>query len=332
MKNWSEHSNSERKEVFSKLLGVYEKHGRPAKLKNPKSVDEIINVLSMGEQKCNQSISISGKFSFDEKELVEALKKDLSDALAEVADAKVDISIALGVGDQFVPVENVGKFSEEGNTTLEHHAGEVMLIDFWATWCPPCQKPMAHNQEMLEKHAAAGDWKNVRIIGMSIDQDKEKLIKHVEDKKWTSVEHYWARNGTCTADKTFQVRGVPHCLLVDKHGKIVWIGHPASRNLEEDINNLLADKVLEVKAGSDDESDEEAKQEDEKPIDTDAARVAVDTFIKDSKELGDKEEFRANAYNLSRAFLVLVNETTCDLANAGKIKSSLTCHTVLVGP
>ena len=30
--------------------------------------------------------------------------------------------------------------------------GEVLLIDFWATWCPPCQAPMGHNQEMLVKY------------------------------------------------------------------------------------------------------------------------------------------------------------------------------------
>jgi len=48
---------------------------------------------------------------------------------------------------------------------------------------------MAHNQEMLEKRAADWDGK-VRIIGVSIDQSKEKMVEHVNNKKWNAVEHY----------------------------------------------------------------------------------------------------------------------------------------------
>ena len=70
-----------------------------------------------------------------------------------------------------------------------HKPGQVFLIDFWATWCPPCQQPMAHNQEMLEHHGARwGD--KVRIIGISIDQTAEAVVKHVKAKGWTKVEHF----------------------------------------------------------------------------------------------------------------------------------------------
>jgi Thioredoxin-like len=102
---------------------------------------------------------------------------------------------------------------------------------------------MAHNQEMIEKRGK--DWgKNVRLIGLSIDQDVQKLKSHVVDKKWTSVEHYHVRNGTCTADKDFGVQGVPHVLLVDTNGKIVFVGHPASRDIEKDIDSLLKGETL----------------------------------------------------------------------------------------
>lgn len=97
---------------------------------------------------------------------------------------------------------------------------------------------MAHNQEMLTKNKEKwGD--KVRIIGLSIDQGTDVVKKHVEAKGWTAVEHYHVRNGECTASETYGSGGVPHVFLVDTQGKIVFKGHPSSRKLEEDINNLL---------------------------------------------------------------------------------------------
>ena len=68
---------------------------------------------------------------------------------------------------------------------------------------------------------------------------------HIENKKWTKVEHYHVRNGKCNADYEYGNYGLPHVLLVDTNGTIVYIGHPASRKLEEDIDALLAGKKLE---------------------------------------------------------------------------------------
>lgn len=110
--------------------------------------------------------------------------------------------------------------------SIVHNKGEVIMVDFWATWCPPCQKPMAHNQEMLEKRAA--DWGGkVRIIGVSIDNTKDAMKKHVEDKKWGSVEHYHRHESKCSA--TYGVQGVPHVMLIDTEGRMVFVGHPATR-------------------------------------------------------------------------------------------------------
>lgn len=97
---------------------------------------------------------------------------------------------------------------------------------------------MKHNQHMLVENAEK--WgERVRLIGLSIDSDADTVKNHVESRGWTTVEHYHVRTAGCTADKDFGVNGVPHVLLIDTQGKIVFVGHPSSRDLEVDINTLL---------------------------------------------------------------------------------------------
>lgn len=109
---------------------------------------------------------------------------------------EVKVSAKLSAGDMYVEIENVmpvlhqdDKHKTEEKTSIKHNEGEVILIDFWATWCPPCQAPMAHNQKMLTDNADKWGGK-VRIVGISIDNDTEIVSKHVDAKIWTAIEHY----------------------------------------------------------------------------------------------------------------------------------------------
>jgi len=137
---------------------------------------------------------------------------------------------------------------------------------------------MAHNQEMLTKNKDKwGD--NVRIIGLSIDDSTDVIKGHVESKGWTAVEHYHVDNGSCTASATYGSGGVPHVFLVDKTGKIVFMGHPASRNLEQDIDKLLAGEAI-TGEGTGPASAEEGKSDDGK--DQTQVTEAVAKFEKDA--------------------------------------------------
>lgn len=134
---------------------------------------------------------VSKDFPAADAEKADKLNAALKTITEGIANVEISIVSKIGAGDPYKTITKVEKTSNPGEAVdLAHTAGEVWLLDFWATWCPPCQGPMAHNVKMLEENKDAWGGK-VRIIGLSIDKDSETVNKHVEAKGWGNVEHYW---------------------------------------------------------------------------------------------------------------------------------------------
>lgn len=93
---------------------------------------------------------------------------------------------------------------------------------------------------MLEKNAEKwGD--KVRIVAVSVDEDREGVIKRIEERKWSKIIHYklngWDKTNKLI--KHFAIRGIPFVCLVDSNGVINYVGHPSTIPLEARINTLL---------------------------------------------------------------------------------------------
>ncbi len=111
-------------------------------------------------------------------------------------------------------------------------AGKPVLLEFWATWCPPCRKSIPHLNEVHAKYKEKG----LVIIGAT-NEDRPVVEKFLKD---LPIHYHVAFDKNGALSKHFKVRGIPHAFLANAKGVIVWQGHPMSLR-EADIEKALAE-------------------------------------------------------------------------------------------
>jgi thiol-disulfide isomerase/thioredoxin len=135
--------------------------------------------------------------------------------------------------------EVVGREVELAGATVDgialdwsSYQGKIVLIQFWATWCPACLKEMPQVAAFYEEHREKG----VDVVGVNMDKDLDALAAYLEkhDTPWTHLvgEH-------CQEiAREYGVRAFPTLMLVDREGKIAAVGHRVG-DLAETVDKLL---------------------------------------------------------------------------------------------
>lgn len=91
--------------------------------------------------------------------------------------------------------------------------GEVVLLNFWATWCPPCRKEMPSMAQLYQRLAPEG----LRVIAISVDQQRQQLADFVQEYQ---IPFQVLHDADSAVSKRYGVFRYPESFLVDRNGKV----------------------------------------------------------------------------------------------------------------
>jgi thiol-disulfide isomerase/thioredoxin len=124
-----------------------------------------------------------------------------------------------------------------GDFRLSEHRGEVIVLDFWATWCGPCIQAMP--QLMAAVSAFPG---RVRLVAVNQEESPEVVTQFLESRGW-DVEV--ALDGRGEAGHKFRVQGLPQVVIIGHNGIIEHVHLGASPDLEVSLKGVLERLVIE---------------------------------------------------------------------------------------
>jgi len=119
--------------------------------------------------------------------------------------------------------------------TMDQLKGKVVMVNFWATWCPTCKAEMPQWQKFYDTYKEKG----FELIAVSIDDD-EKLLRSVCKERGYNFPVAW-RYDDKTDDNFGDVIATPTLYVVDKNGKVAWTkrGRVTAAQLQEVVEPLL---------------------------------------------------------------------------------------------
>jgi thiol-disulfide isomerase/thioredoxin len=154
----------------------------------------------------------------------DTLGKKAKDALTEIR--------SRGIGKT---APNVASARLDGKKVqLKDYKGKVVVLDIWATWCPPCREMIPHERKMVDKFKG----KPFALISISVDEEKDTLTDFLKETKmpW---EHWW--NGPSGGIiKDWDVHFFPTIYVLDAKG-VIRYKHLRDKELEEAVEKLLAE-------------------------------------------------------------------------------------------
>ena len=167
-----------------------------------------------------------------EQVLTPLRKKHPKDAFLEHKYNQLQTSLSLNPGN---PAPDFTLTDTNGaEVRLSDFRGKVVLLDFWASWCPDCRRENPYVVQLCRTWHAKG----LEIIGISLDNDKDRWLAgmRADGLDWTQLSSL--KRWECPVRTAYNIHWIPTLVLIDKDGRIAARGVSVAE-VEEAVKNLL---------------------------------------------------------------------------------------------
>ncbi|MBN1362861.1 MAG: TlpA family protein disulfide reductase [Sedimentisphaerales bacterium] len=115
--------------------------------------------------------------------------------------------------------------------------GKVYVVEFWATWCPPCRTSIPHLTELRKKYEGQG------VVFVGVSNEDVPTVKPFVTDMGDKMDYNVAVDTVGAVVNGYMIAfgqgGIPTAFVVDAQGRVVWYGHPMG-DLEQVIGQVLA--------------------------------------------------------------------------------------------
>ncbi|TBN01846.1 TlpA family protein disulfide reductase [Hyunsoonleella flava] len=111
---------------------------------------------------------------------------------------------------------------------------KFVLIDFWATWCGPCRKAIPKLNKYQKEFAD-------ELVVIGISDETETKVKSMQNPV---MDYFSAIDSKERLERKYEVKGIPHCVLIDPNGIVRWEGWPDLEGFEltSEVIKAIIDK------------------------------------------------------------------------------------------
>ena len=119
--------------------------------------------------------------------------------------------------------------------SLEDYRGQVVLVNLWATWCPPCKEEMPTLQAFYNKHLDQGFF----IIAVNDGDPGPDVLQCVKDYELTFP--VWLDPTYLATEQAFKSLNLPSSYVIDRTGtvRLMWVGGISRRMLDEHVTPII---------------------------------------------------------------------------------------------